>query len=227
MFLQDPGLVLLDEASSRLDPATERLIERATDRLLGGAGARSAIIVAHKLATVRRADRIMILEAGRIVEDGARPALAADPASRFARLLAPARGGGCHDHPAAGAWRHGARIVAGAPDHASRVYLALYLAFYTLPLAAGLAMRGVFDALSGHAAAGVNVWTFVALVAGAELGAAGGDLVHRPVRHGVPPRDRGALQGHDAGLAGRRAPARAARLARRDRQPLARRRLTR
>ena len=76
MFLQDPGLVILDEASSRLDPATERLIERAVDRLLAG---RTGIIIAHRLATVQRADEIMILERGRIVEHGPREQLARDP----------------------------------------------------------------------------------------------------------------------------------------------------
>ncbi len=83
-FLKDPGLVVLDEASSRLDPATERLLERAVDRLLEG---RTAIVIAHRLATVGRADRIVILERGRVAEEGDRAALAADPASRFGRLL--------------------------------------------------------------------------------------------------------------------------------------------
>jgi ABC-type multidrug transport system fused ATPase/permease subunit len=83
-FLRDPGLVVLDEASSRLDPATERLIERAVGALLRG---RTAIIIAHRLGTVQRADRIMILEAGRILEHGPRQALAADPGSRFSSLL--------------------------------------------------------------------------------------------------------------------------------------------
>ncbi len=91
VFLKEPGVVLLDEASSRLDPATERLLERAMGRLLGraagGARPRTTIIVAHRLSTVRRVDRIMILDAGRVVEEGARPALAADPGSRFAGLL--------------------------------------------------------------------------------------------------------------------------------------------
>jgi ATP-binding cassette, subfamily B, bacterial len=91
VFLKEPGVVLLDEASSRLDPATERLINRATERLLGreagGARPRTTIIVAHRLSTVRRVDRIMVLEAGRVVEQGPRAALAADPASRFAGLL--------------------------------------------------------------------------------------------------------------------------------------------
>jgi ATP-binding cassette subfamily B protein len=84
IFLEDPGLVILDEASSRLDPVTEQLIERAISRLLEG---RTAIIVAHRLATVQRADRILILQDGRIVEKGNRIALVADPNSRFSNLL--------------------------------------------------------------------------------------------------------------------------------------------
>lgn len=87
VFLKDPGLVLLDEASSRLDPATERAIEQALDTLLHAERRRTAIIVAHKLATVRAVDEIMILEKGHIVEHGPRAELAADPGSRFAALL--------------------------------------------------------------------------------------------------------------------------------------------
>ena len=84
VFLRDPGLVILDEASSRLDPATEQLIERAVDRLFEN---RTAIIIAHRLATVQRADQILILENGRTIENGSRPVLAADQQSRFAQLL--------------------------------------------------------------------------------------------------------------------------------------------
>lgn len=84
IFLRDPGLVILDEASSRLDPATEALIERAVDRLLEG---RTGVIIAHRLATVDRADDILILEDGRVVEHGRRAALAADESSRFSGLL--------------------------------------------------------------------------------------------------------------------------------------------
>lgn len=83
VFLKDPGLVVLDEASSRLDPATEALLERALDRLLAG---RTAIVIAHRLATVERADDILILEDGRILEHGPRAALASDASSRFAEL---------------------------------------------------------------------------------------------------------------------------------------------
>jgi len=66
------------------------------------------------------------------------------------------------------AWRHGGRIVAARPVTFA-VYLAHYLAFYTLPLATGLLVRAAFDALSGHAPIGLNVWTLVALIAGAEV----------------------------------------------------------
>jgi ATP-binding cassette subfamily B protein len=84
VFLSDPGLVILDEASSRLDPATEALLERAVDKLLAG---RTAVIIAHRLHTVQRADEIMVLGNGRILEHGERAALAADPTSEFYSLL--------------------------------------------------------------------------------------------------------------------------------------------
>jgi ATP-binding cassette subfamily B protein len=84
VFLKDPGLIILDEASSRLDPVTERLIERAVGRLLQN---RTGVIIAHRLSTVDRADTIMILEQGDIVEYGPRAELATDPDSRFSQLL--------------------------------------------------------------------------------------------------------------------------------------------
>lgn len=84
VFLRDPGIVVLDEASSRLDPATEALIEQAVDHLLEG---RTAILIAHRLATVDRADDIVVLEGGRVLERGERDSLAADPDSVFSGLL--------------------------------------------------------------------------------------------------------------------------------------------
>lgn len=84
MFLKDPGLVVLDEASSRLDPATEALLERAVTRLLDG---RTGVVIAHRLATVERADKILIIENGAVEEFGPRAELARDPSSRFSRLL--------------------------------------------------------------------------------------------------------------------------------------------
>jgi ABC-type multidrug transport system fused ATPase/permease subunit len=84
IFLKDPGMIVLDEASSRLDPVTEHLIEKAVDRLTQD---RTALIIAHRLKTVQRADKIMILEKGKIVEFGGREQLARDPESRFSQLL--------------------------------------------------------------------------------------------------------------------------------------------
>jgi ATP-binding cassette subfamily B protein len=84
IFLRDPDLVILDEASSRLDPATERLVHMALSRLLDG---RTGIIVAHRLSTVAFADDILVLDGGQVREYGPRNALAADPTSHFAGLL--------------------------------------------------------------------------------------------------------------------------------------------
>ena len=84
VFLKDPGLVILDEASSRLDPATETLMERAVDRLFAK---RTGVVIAHRLKTVQRADDILILEKGCVVEYGSRVALMNDSSSRFYHLL--------------------------------------------------------------------------------------------------------------------------------------------
>lgn len=84
VFLKEPALVILDEASSRLDPATEQQLDRAITRLLQD---RTAIIIAHRLGTVYRADEILILENGRIREHGSRLELMHDPSSHFAQLL--------------------------------------------------------------------------------------------------------------------------------------------
>lgn len=84
VFLKDPGLVILDEASSRLDPATETLMERAVDRLFAE---RTGVVIAHRLKTVQRADDILLLEDGCMVEYGPRATLASDPTSRFYHLL--------------------------------------------------------------------------------------------------------------------------------------------
>jgi ATP-binding cassette subfamily B protein len=76
--------VILDEATSRLDPVTERLIERAMDKLFMG---RTGIIIAHRLSTVQRADDILVLQDGCIQECGPRTKLASDDSSRFYHLL--------------------------------------------------------------------------------------------------------------------------------------------
>ena len=66
-LVPDPRLIILDEATSSIDIATERRIEEALDRLLTG---RTAVIIAHRLSTIRRADVIVVVEDGRIAEQG-------------------------------------------------------------------------------------------------------------------------------------------------------------
>ncbi|NUP77604.1 MAG: ABC transporter ATP-binding protein, partial [Nonomuraea sp.] len=83
-FLADPGLVVLDEASSRLDPATERHVEESVRRLLDG---RTGVLIAHRLSSLAHVDTVAVLDHGKLVEYGRREALAADPHSRFGRLL--------------------------------------------------------------------------------------------------------------------------------------------
>jgi ABC-type multidrug transport system fused ATPase/permease subunit len=90
-LLADPRILILDEATSNIDRPTEILIEQALDRLLHG---RTSIIIAHRLATVRRADEILVLEHGRILQRG-----------RFDELLA-----------AAGPFRELAAQLQGVPD---------------------------------------------------------------------------------------------------------------
>jgi ATP-binding cassette subfamily B protein len=83
-FLTDPGLVVLDEAASRLDPATEARIEAAMEHLLTN---RTGVLIAHRLSSLSRVDQIAVVEDGRVVEHGWREELAADPTSRFGQLL--------------------------------------------------------------------------------------------------------------------------------------------
>jgi subfamily B ATP-binding cassette protein MsbA len=72
VFLKDPAVVVLDEATSSLDNESERLIEDALGKLLVG---RTTLIIAHRLSTVQRADRLVVLDHGRIVEEGTHAAL--------------------------------------------------------------------------------------------------------------------------------------------------------
>jgi ABC-type multidrug transport system fused ATPase/permease subunit len=89
LLLREPDVVILDEPSSKLDPATERLVHRAFGRLLEG---RTGLIVAHRLSTFALVDDILILENGEVMEHGPRLGLAADPGSRYAAMLRVAAG---------------------------------------------------------------------------------------------------------------------------------------
>jgi ATP-binding cassette subfamily B protein len=84
-ILRDAPILLLDEATSALDAESEQLVQRALERLMQG---RTTIVIAHRLATVRSADRIIVMEHGRIVEEGSHDALVRDNGlyARLARL---------------------------------------------------------------------------------------------------------------------------------------------
>lgn len=82
VFLADPDVIVLDEATAHLDIPSERLIQQALARVLEG---RTAIIIAHRLSTVEIADRVLVMDAGRVVEDGT-PAELIHGDSRFGRM---------------------------------------------------------------------------------------------------------------------------------------------
>ncbi|MGV2965647.1 ABC transporter ATP-binding protein [Paenibacillus sp. FSL L8-0435] len=88
VFLTEPSLVILDEPSSRLDAATESMLQSAIDQLMKQS---TGVIIAHRLATLEKVDRIMVLGDGKVLEFGAREELASNPASHYARLLITGR----------------------------------------------------------------------------------------------------------------------------------------
>ena len=84
VFLADPNVVILDEATASLDIPSERAVQRALNTLLSG---RTAFIIAHRLSTVLAADRVLVIDAGKVVEDGSPQALTA-AGGRFATMRA-------------------------------------------------------------------------------------------------------------------------------------------
>ena len=83
-LLSDPPILILDEATSALDAESERLVQEAIDRLLQG---RTVFVIAHRLSTIQHADRILVFDHGRLVEEGAHDALLASGGA-YARLHA-------------------------------------------------------------------------------------------------------------------------------------------
>ncbi|WP_029352013.1 ABC transporter ATP-binding protein [Bosea sp. 117] len=83
-FLADAPILILDEATSSLDSESEALIQEAMGRLMAG---RTALVIAHRLSTVRALDRILVFDQGRIVEDGDHESLLANPHGQYRRLF--------------------------------------------------------------------------------------------------------------------------------------------
>jgi ATP-binding cassette subfamily B protein len=81
-FLADPAVLILDEATASLDIPSERLVQHGLKTLLAG---RTAIIIAHRLSTVSIADRVLVLEHGRIIEDDA-PAKLIAGTGKFSKM---------------------------------------------------------------------------------------------------------------------------------------------
>jgi subfamily B ATP-binding cassette protein MsbA len=93
-ILRDPPILILDEATSALDSESERLVQDAMEQLLRG---RTVFVIAHRLSTVRHADQILVLQAGRVVQTG-----------RHDELLSQG-----------GLYRHLYRLQFAAPDEAA------------------------------------------------------------------------------------------------------------
>jgi ABC-type multidrug transport system fused ATPase/permease subunit len=108
VWLRDPDIVVLDEATARVDPETERRLEAAVVELMRG---RTTLVIAHRLSTLRSVDEIVVFDHGRVVEHGDRADLVGDDDSRFARLLALAHDSESDEEPGAVGASTGAEVT--------------------------------------------------------------------------------------------------------------------
>ena len=83
-ILKDPAILILDEATSALDSESEQLVQQAMDELMQG---RTTIVIAHRLATIRKVDKILVIDGGEIVEEGSHELLSMNPEGIYANLL--------------------------------------------------------------------------------------------------------------------------------------------
>ena len=156
VFLAGSGVLILDEASSRLDRSTEQMIERAVDRLVKD---RTVIVIAHHLVTIRRCDEIAILEQGRVVEHGEREALAKDPTTRFHRLLQTGTRGGAD----VSTFRFLVRLTRYQPRYFVML-AARSLSIGLIPQGIALTSRAIFDNITSEQAATVGFWSLAAIL---------------------------------------------------------------
>jgi ATP-binding cassette subfamily B protein len=83
-ILRDPAILILDEATSSLDSESEQLVQQALDGLMRG---RTSVIIAHRLSTVRRADRIYVIDSGQVIETGTHAELLARDGGKYRTLV--------------------------------------------------------------------------------------------------------------------------------------------
>jgi len=155
VFLSQTSLIVLDEATARLDPATERLIERALDQLLRD---RTVILIAHRLSTMRRADVLLILQNGQICEYGTRAELERDPESHSPICYAPTKRRCMHESSK--------RPLAPGPFSSRPICVGLCSPFAQPALfpGAGTDCTSFFDRLTGRMPTGIDLWLLVALL---------------------------------------------------------------
>jgi ABC-type multidrug transport system fused ATPase/permease subunit len=82
-ILKDPSILVLDEATSSLDSESERLVQDALNTLMHG---RTSVVIAHRLSTIRKANRIIVVDQGRVVESGNHESLMANPEGLYHRM---------------------------------------------------------------------------------------------------------------------------------------------
>jgi len=84
-LIKNPKILILDEATSALDEQSQEIVQQALDRAMEG---RTSIVIAHRMSTIEKCDRIVVVHKGKVVEDGTFDELSARPDGHFARLKA-------------------------------------------------------------------------------------------------------------------------------------------